>query len=124
MIDPVTISLGGLILAAFGAVGGVIWRVIARIDASKAEALVAAQAASAQAKLVHEQLSEFRERVAATYATKTGVSEATDRLMEAVRDVGSRVENRLDGMSQRLDRVIEGQGTAAAVAARAGRHSS
>lgn len=38
-----------------------------------------------------------------TFATKEGVTEATNRLMDAIRDVGSDVR----GVSERLDRVIE-----------------
>lgn len=54
-----------------------------------------------------KELAAYQRHVAETYATKAGMSEQMNALGEAVRNVGDRVEKRLDGMNERLDRVIE-----------------
>jgi len=44
---------------------------------------------------------------AETLATKDGVSQHYDMVAKSIADIGDRVEKRLDGMNERLDRVIE-----------------
>jgi hypothetical protein len=65
---------------------------------------------SAPTKIANEtqrELAAYQRHVAETYATKAGMTEQMNALGEAVRSVGDRVEKRLDGMNERLDRVIE-----------------
>lgn len=59
----------------------------------------------AKAEEAQRQLHAYQLDAARTFATKEGVTEATGRLMDAIRDVGSDVR----GVSERLDRVIEGR---------------
>lgn len=56
---------------------------------------------------VQKDLNDHKLHVSDTYATKKGVSEATDRLMRAVESLGTGLHSRLDKMNERLDRVIE-----------------
>lgn len=94
-------------LAILGAVSGVWWRVEGKIKEAKSEAGAAAGAAAAEAKHVRDLLAEFKVEAAQKYATRDESVAATDRLMQAIESVGSRVDRKLDSMTDRLDRVIE-----------------
>jgi hypothetical protein len=52
---------------------------------------------------VEKQLDEYKIHVAETFATKQGMQEQTGQLLRAIEGVG----NRIDGMSERLDRAFE-----------------
>ena len=90
---------GGAILF-FLTVSGALWAIWWRIDGRVG-------AAKDKADAVDKTLSDYKLHVAEHYATKTGVTEQMITLTKAVNDVGERMETRIDGMNQRLDRVIE-----------------
>jgi hypothetical protein len=56
---------------------------------------------------VDKDLQAYKLHVSEHYATKQGVTEQMVALTKAVNDVGDRLDKRLDGMTDRLDRVIE-----------------
>ncbi|MER2534646.1 MAG: hypothetical protein ABTQ31_05725 [Rhizobiaceae bacterium] len=93
------------VIAIVSAIAGLWWRVEAAIGASKKDAILQAQAASALASLASTQLAEHKLHVAETYITKAGLRETTEQLMGAVAGVKASV----DQMNQRMDRVIESQ---------------
>jgi len=78
-----------LVLAIAGAVGGAYWRF---------SSLVAS---------VKDELAAHRLHTAETYVTKAGMQEQTASLMKAIEGVGSRLDARLDGVNDRLDRLYE-----------------
>jgi len=97
------LALGAFLIGLFGALFGV-WRFldgkIGRVDT--------------KADTVARDLAAHRLHVSDNYATKAGVTEAIKSVAEqnvhtikAVTDMGDRIDKRLDGMTERLDRVIE-----------------
>lgn len=52
-------------------------------------------------------LQEHKLHVAETYAAKTGVNAQFESVSSSINEIGKRMESRLDGMNERLDRVIE-----------------
>ena len=56
---------------------------------------------------VSTDLQEYKLHVAETFATKSGVDHQYQAVSKSITDVGERMEKRLDGMNERLDRVIE-----------------
>lgn len=56
---------------------------------------------------VNADLQAYKLHVAETFATKSGVNAQYDAVSKSINDVGARMETRLDGMNERLDRVIE-----------------
>lgn len=85
---PTWEALSGLV-AFLAILGGAWWRWSGMIGAVK------------------DDLQNHKLHVSETYATKASVAEQTLTLTKAINDVGERVEKRLDGMNDRLDRVIE-----------------
>lgn len=55
-----------------------------------------------------QKLADHKLHVAETYVTKAGMQEQTTQIMRAIENVGSR----LDGVHERLDRVLESQAKA------------
>ena len=56
---------------------------------------------------VNHDLQSYKLHVAETFATKNSVNQQYDAVSKSISDVGTRMEERLDGMNSRLDRVIE-----------------
>jgi ribosomal protein S11 len=81
------------------------WKIDGKVTAARAEAASQAAAATALASLSREELGDFKLRVAETYVTKQGLQEQTGQIMRAIESVG----NRIDSMSDRLDRAFESQ---------------
>ncbi|MEM7216674.1 MAG: hypothetical protein AAF423_14140 [Pseudomonadota bacterium] len=79
MNGAITYSDLAMLFALFGAVGGLWWKIHARI--SKAESA----------------LSDFKVQVAKEYATNKGIEQMESRVVDAIRRLGDR-----------LDRVMEG----------------
>jgi hypothetical protein len=56
---------------------------------------------------IDKDLSEHKLKVAETYASKDTVNSQFLSVSTTINEVGKRMEDRLDGMNERLDRVIE-----------------
>lgn len=95
------------IVTIVGTVAGVWWRIEGRIKASAETVGLQALAAQTKADVAAGELAKYQIHVAETYATKDGVNKQFEAVSKAVTDVGDRVEKRLEGMSERLDRVFE-----------------
>lgn len=135
----------GVVIAAGGVVAGFlfwVWRLVEGIkrDASVAVAKLeaefgeqiagltaqlrerdtTAQLEKERAKLVEDglrkELSDFRQHVGETYATKEGVTSGIGRVESAVKDIASQLRDSIGGLTGRIDRLLEGQAAAAAVA--------
>lgn len=105
-MEAITAGTISLFLAAIGAIGGFFWRILGRIDAVEKSAHAAVGAVTARVTLVHEQHAEFREKAAATFATRDEVLKIGD----SVREVGTRIDARLDKITERLDRIVDTNG--------------
>lgn len=90
-----------------GLIFGVWVRVEARIRAAAEEAGLKALAAQLKADTAAAELSQYKIYVAEHYASKDGVTRQFDLVSQSIAEFGSRMEKRLDGMNERLDRVIE-----------------
>lgn len=66
-----------------------------------------AEEASNTVRALNGDLQAHRLYCAETYATKHGLTEQMTTMTKAIHDLGERVDRRLDGMNERLDRVIE-----------------
>lgn len=62
-------------------------------------------AAAAIAALARSELATYQTHVAETYVSKAGLSEQTSQIMGAI----SAVKQAVDGMTMRIDRVVENQ---------------
>lgn len=103
--------------AVFALVAGAFaiwWRIESRVEKAKKEALEKVlevnekvEAVRAKSEMTASQLSEHKIELAQKYATKAGMSEQMNVLAKVVNDVGERLDKRFDGMTERLDRVIE-----------------
>jgi len=105
MQQVITIEFALILITIIGAIAGAWWRIENRVEAAKREALAAAALASGQAALAHEQLHEFRLHVAETYASKGGVKDLGDRVMQGQ----DRVLDEITRLHERMDRIIEGR---------------
>lgn len=86
---------------------GIWWRVEAKIKGGEEAATLRALAAQAKADTATEDLQKYKLHVAETYATREGVEREFQNISKSITDFGERMESRLDGMNERLDRVIE-----------------
>lgn len=89
--------------AISGALWAVWWRIEGKVDRAKEEALRRADAAQQRVDVLSVELAAHRLHTAETYVTKAGMTEQTNQIMRAIEGVG----NRIDGMSERLDRAFE-----------------
>ena len=89
------------------ALGGLWWRLEAKFKSVASEAELRTLAAHTKADFVSAELASYKTYVAENYATNAGVTREFEAVTKAISEVGQRVESRLDGMSHRLDRVIE-----------------
>lgn len=99
-----TISIS-TILVVIGMLSGGLWFLWSRIEGAKKEASLRAEAAHALASTTKAELADHKLHVAEKYVTKEGMSEQTERIMNAISDVGARVE----GLGPRIDRLYENQ---------------
>ncbi|MEB2845945.1 hypothetical protein [Endobacterium cereale] len=95
----------GFFVMVSGALWGIWWRIEGKVKEAKDAAVGTATAAQALANLSRDELAAHRLHVAETYITKAGMRETTEQLMEAI----SGVKSAVDGMTLRIDRVVEGQ---------------
>lgn len=56
---------------------------------------------------INEDLQSHKLEVAKTYASQASVNSQFMSVTSSINEVGKRMEDRLDGMNERLDRVIE-----------------
>ncbi|MBO9124834.1 MULTISPECIES: hypothetical protein [unclassified Rhizobium] len=92
-------------LTVAGAGWGIWWKIDGKLTAARTEAAAQAAGASALASLAREELASQKLYVAEHYVTKQGLQEQTGQIMRAIESVG----NRIDSMSDRLDRAFESQ---------------
>lgn len=96
----------GFIVMLFGFLFG-LWRYIeGRINSSRGEVTVKADAATALAALARQELADHRLHVAETYISKAGHRESTEQVMEAI----GAVKTAIDGTNLRIDRMWESHG--------------
>lgn len=62
-----------------------------------------------EAREAKDRLHAYQLQAAKTFATKEGVTQAVDRMTKAIEGLGSNVDRKLDSMTERLDRVIDGR---------------
>jgi hypothetical protein len=100
----------GFFVMLSGTLWGIWWRIEGKVDKAKAEASNAAAAANALAALTRQELADHRLHTAETYVTKAGMQEQTSQILRSIEGVG----NRIDGLSERLDRLYEARPTGTA----------
>lgn len=99
----------GFIVMLFGFLFG-LWKYVeGHIKAVRTETETKAEAATALAALTRQELSDYKLRAAETFATKAGMQEQTSQIMRAIESVA----NRIDGLTERMDRVFEQKTTRA-----------
>lgn len=101
-----TINLPTLVTIIIAVIGTVAWLV--RLEAKVQQASDLAKKVDVMHGLIilqDKQLADYKTHVAESFVTKQGMSEQTDRIMQAIGDVGSRV----DGLGARLDRIVDNQ---------------
>lgn len=85
----------GLALAIFAALSGVFWKMYDLI-----------KEAGEKGDKAQRDLAAHKLHVAETYITKQGMRETTEQIMDAI----SGVKAAVDGLTLRVDRVVENQG--------------
>lgn len=86
----------GFGMAVFGTLFG-IWRYLdGKLTAGRKET-----------EAVARELAAHKLHTAETYVTKTGMQEQHAQVLKAIEAVGSRLDTRLDGFTERLDRAFE-----------------
>ncbi|WP_237143608.1 hypothetical protein [Phyllobacterium zundukense] len=105
MTGPELMAAIGFFIMLFGTIAGVSRRVENKVDKAKKEAMDTANSASLKADLVSAQLQEHRLHVAQEYVSKAGNRELMDQVMDAI----SAVRQSVDGLSGRVDRILENQ---------------
>jgi len=88
---PITSELIIFLIAVFGAIAGIWWRVEARIDGAKTKA-----------EQVASEFASYRTHVAETYITKQGLREQIDQVMGGIADLKNTVEH----LNSRIDSFI------------------
>lgn len=83
-------------VTVFGALTGAFWRVYGLI-----------KDASNEGKEAKRELAAHKLHVAETYVTKAGLNEQTNQILKSIEGVGSRI----DGLHERIDRVLEQRST-------------
>lgn len=91
------------LLAIFGTISGIWWRIENRIERARSDADTKAQAAHGTASLALAQLADFKLEAARTYVGKSDVQQVRDEILGAV----DGLKTSLDRMNERLDRVVE-----------------
>jgi ubiquinone biosynthesis protein UbiJ len=110
----------GIIGAAGATVAGflfAVWRIVEGIRKDREEEMadlgLKIEAVDARAKLATEMIArdfaEYQRHAGETFATKTGVSSAVERVENSVNSIALKVENAVDRLSDRIDRLLEGR---------------
>ncbi len=107
MTDTEVIALLSSIVGLAGAITGIWWRIENRIKAAEKDAATLVSALDGSARMLAGQLAEHRLHVAETYVTKQGHRESTEQIMGAIADVKAS----MNGLTTRLDRIIESRST-------------
>lgn len=105
MTEIQVIGLLAALLTLCGGVVGIWIRIENRIKQAEKEAAIKTEAAVVHAQLLASQLGEYKLHVSESYVTKSGLRETTEQIMSAIGDIKSSV----NGLTTRLDRIIEGQ---------------
>jgi len=93
----------GFIVMLFGFLFG-LWKYVdSKINAARNETSTRAEAATALAALTRQELSDYKLGAAETFVTKAGMQEQTSQIIRAIESVA----NRIDGLTERMDRVFE-----------------
>jgi cobalamin biosynthesis protein CbiD len=109
MTGPEIMGVVGFIVMLFGFLFG-LWKYVeGHIKTVHSECGAKAEAATALAALTRQELSDYKLRAAETFATKAGMQEQTSQIMRAIESVA----NRIDGLTERMDRVFEQKTTRA-----------
>jgi len=95
------------LITIVGFVGGVWWRIEGRINSAADVASMTALAAKTKAEIASDSLQAYKLHVAETYTSKDDVNREFEAVSKTITEVGERMEKRLDGINERLDRVIE-----------------
>ena len=103
------------LIALAGVISGIWFRLEGKIKLAQDSASLPGTAAQTTANSTQTDLLSFKLYCAETFATKGGVDKTFEIVAKSIIDVGARMEQRLDGMNERLDRVIEASKTAARV---------
>lgn len=85
-------AVGGFVIVLFGALFGVWKYVDGKLSAVRDTA-----------EKTQRELAAHKLHAAETFATKSGMAEQTNQLLRAIESIG----NRIDAISERLDRVFE-----------------
>lgn len=101
----ITSELVVFFIAVMGSLFGVWARIETIVKAARADALLAATAASTKADIVSVALAEHKLHVAENYVSRAGLREQVGQVMDLLRDVQSDVAH----INERIDRVIEGR---------------
>jgi hypothetical protein len=97
--------LGLFAIASF--VGGVWWRVEGKIKAAEDAASQRAAAAQIKADQIAVDLAKYQLHVVETYASREGVNRQFEQVSTTIKEVGDRMDKRLDGVHERLDRFLD-----------------
>lgn len=112
MIGPEAMAAVGFIIMILGFAFG-IWKYVdAKLTSLRTESSNKIDATAGLAAMARSDLAAHKLHVAETYVTKAGMQEQTSALMKAIDGVGTRVETRLDGLNDRLDRMYESKPSA------------
>ncbi|PJO48910.1 hypothetical protein [Brucella pituitosa] len=99
----------GFIVMLFGFLFG-LWKYVeGHIKAVRTETETKADAATALATSTRQELSDYKLRAAETFVTKAGMQEQTSQIMRSLEAIGGRI----DGLTERIDRVFEQKTTRA-----------
>ncbi|MER8481162.1 hypothetical protein [Mesorhizobium sp. M1322] len=93
----------GFFITVSGALWVIWWRIEGKVEAVRAEAQRAADAAAALAIQAKDETAAHRLYVAQTYITKEGLRDVRDEIMSAMHDIKGAIETvggRIDGMYQ------------------------
>ncbi|MEZ2132450.1 MULTISPECIES: hypothetical protein [unclassified Sinorhizobium] len=96
-------------LTLAGSGWGIWWKIDGRIKESDKAAEARIKAAEDKADKALAGLSAHQVHAAETFATKAGMHDQTAQLLRAIEAIGTRLDSRLDSMSERLDRFVENQ---------------
>lgn len=92
-------------LTVAGSGWGIWWKIDGRVEKVEKSAGERIKATEDKAARVAEEMAAYKTHVAETFATKAGMQEQTGQIMRAIESVG----NRIDGLTERLDRIYENQ---------------
>lgn len=92
----ITGELVTLFLAVMGALAGVWWRVESKITAAREDAIKVANVAIAAASEASKDLAAHKIYAAETFSTKAGLTEALNRVHDALDKLADRIDLLID----------------------------